>query len=321
MCDTPTNLSSDISVVMITRNRMRSLARALQELQQLPEQFPIIVVDNQSTDGTVAMIAHDFPDVQVVALDTNMGALGRNIGVEHAQTPYIAFCDDDSWWEPGALSRAIHYLEHYPDVGLIAGKILIRDERRLEPTSALQSISPLTPMVAMPGPAILGFLGCGNIVRKEAFVQVGGYNDHIYFSGEEELLGIDMAAAGWGLTYCQDIVGRHYPSKSRNMPRRDRMSARNVIQAAWMRRSWRHALTRTTRMIGYAASRPDKALGIVQGLLRLPVALRHRRVVPQWLEDQISQLEEQNESLRREAAARERQHNHDIQVGAAPINS
>lgn len=294
--------NSDITVVIVTRNRSGSLARTLRKLRENADSASIIVVDNHSTDDTPSMVARDFPEVQLVSLTTNKGALARNAGVERANTPFVAFCDDDSWWEDGAIQRAVRYFREYPRVGLIAGKILVNDERRLDPTSALQSASPLAPRVSMPGPAILGFLGCGNVVRKQAYLDAGGYNRHIYFSGEEELLGIDLAAAGWGLTYCQDIVGRHYPSMARDVRGRNRMGARNAIQVTCMRRPWRRAISITLKlMIRYAFDR-DKAVGVAWGVLRLPVALRSRRVVPDWLEDQIAQLEQQNEQIRRKCS-------------------
>jgi N-acetylglucosaminyl-diphospho-decaprenol L-rhamnosyltransferase len=300
-------LANKISVVIITRNRISSLVRTLTELTTQNEKFPIYVVDNHSADKTASVIREQFPEVNLIALKENMGALGRNIGVEHAKTPYIAFCDDDSWWEEGALSKAVRYFETYPDVGAIAGTILVKDQKRLDPTSALQSISPLTPYVEMPGPAILGFLGCGVMVRKEAFEQVGGYNKHIYFSGEEELLGIDLASAGWGITFCADIVGRHYPAPRTNMPQRYRMGARNRILVAWMRRPLKSALAKTAVEFKKVATNVAEVVGFMQGLSLLPRSLKYRQVIPWWVEEQIEMLEAQNTELARQASQKQRE--------------
>ena len=64
----------------------------------------MILVDNGSTDGTVAAVRDARPDLRVVRLGTNRGAPARNLGVRLAATPYVAFADDDSWWSPGALA-------------------------------------------------------------------------------------------------------------------------------------------------------------------------------------------------------------------------
>ena len=253
-------MQEKISVVIITRDRRASLVRTLRELTRLPETFPIVVVDNASADGTAAAVSQQFPRVRVVTLGRNRGAVGRNIGVRAAGTPYVAFCDDDSWWEAGALPRAVAHFDRYPRIGLIAGTILGQRERRLDPVSALQASSPLPQLVPMPGPAILGFLGCGVFVRTSAFLEVGGYNDKLRFSGEEELLGIDLAAAGWGLTYASDLVGCHFPSPERQMPRRYAMGARNRIWAAWLRRP-RSAAVRVTLKARKAAGRDGNLPG------------------------------------------------------------
>ena len=106
-----------VSVVVITRDRGAEVVRAVSELRALPEQPPVVVVDNGSTDDTVALLASLSPGVQVLEAGRNLGSAGRNLGAQHTGTPYIAFSDDDSWWAPGALDRAADLLDHHPDVG------------------------------------------------------------------------------------------------------------------------------------------------------------------------------------------------------------
>ena len=54
----------------------------------------------------------------------------------------------------------------------------------------------------LPGPSILGFLACAVVVRRSAFLDVGGFDDVVFFGGEEERVALDLAAAGWGLATC-----------------------------------------------------------------------------------------------------------------------
>src|SRR5690606_8110844 len=85
------------TVVIATRNRAPELARTLAELRALRPRPDIVVLDNASEDDTTA-VAGAFAGVTVVRLPRNLGAAARNLGVELARTPYIAFSDDDSWW-------------------------------------------------------------------------------------------------------------------------------------------------------------------------------------------------------------------------------
>src|SRR5690606_27535031 len=93
------------TVVVLTRNHRARLLRTLKTLQALPEGWPIIVVDNGSTDGTARAVGRHFPAVLLIRSRRNIGAAARNIAVAYAHTPYIAFTNDDSHWEPGARTR------------------------------------------------------------------------------------------------------------------------------------------------------------------------------------------------------------------------
>ena len=89
--------ASSCSVVIATQDRRPSLLRTIERLLALPEQPPVIVVDNGSSDGSAQAVRSAFPQVDVVGLDRNLGAPARNIGVRRATTPYVPFADDDSW--------------------------------------------------------------------------------------------------------------------------------------------------------------------------------------------------------------------------------
>ncbi|MGW9368055.1 glycosyltransferase, partial [Streptomyces albidoflavus] len=108
-----------VSVVVITRNRREELLRTLRLLRELPERPPVLVVDNASSDGTAEEAAARFPEVTVLRAESNLGAVGRNLAVARVRTPYVAFCDDDSWWEPGSLRHAADLLDARPRLAAV----------------------------------------------------------------------------------------------------------------------------------------------------------------------------------------------------------
>src|SRR4051812_26859434 len=63
-----------VSIVVLTFNRREEVLRTLSALAALPEQAPIVVVDNASTDGTAEAIVAHFPQVRIVQLPANVGA-------------------------------------------------------------------------------------------------------------------------------------------------------------------------------------------------------------------------------------------------------
>jgi N-acetylglucosaminyl-diphospho-decaprenol L-rhamnosyltransferase len=66
--------------------------------------------------------------------------------------------------------------------------------------------------------------------------------------GEETRLAYDLHAAGWGLSYCADVVAHHYPGPAGPGGRKARLAARNRVLTAWMRRPLPVSLAETARL-------------------------------------------------------------------------
>lgn len=273
-----------VTVVVMTRNRWPDLRRSLQH-----HRVPVVVVDNCSTDGTPALLGQHFPDVHVVKLGANAGAVARNIGVREARTPLVAFADDDSWWAPGSLAAAAEIFDHHPRLALVAGRMLVGDEESLDPVCHEMARSPLGIDPDLPGPSVLGFMACGAVVRRAAFVEAGGFDDVVFFMGEEERLALDLAARGWALSYVDSLVAHHHPSPVRDTTGRRALAARNRLLTAVLRRPWPVVARELGGLL--RDGRPGR-LAIAQALPRIPRALARRRRVPQPVEAGRRLLEE-----------------------------
>lgn len=280
-----------VGVVIATRDRADSLAVTLRRLLALPERPLVVVADNASSDGTRAMIAERFPEVRVLALPVNRGALARNDGVRALDTPYVAFSDDDSWWEPGALSTAARLLDAHPRLGLLSARTLVGTADAPDPLNDSLAGSPLGPAADLPGTQVLGFLGCAAIVRHSAFLDASGYHRLLFFGAEETLLAYDLAARGWGVAHCPEVVAHHHPAP---VPRAHRSAVvrRNELLTAWLRRPLPIALRRT-RDLAVAARRDSEARRALRAALaRLPTALRARKPLPPHIERAVRRVEE-----------------------------
>jgi GT2 family glycosyltransferase len=165
---------SDVAVVIVTRDRREIMLSTLARLTALDERPSVLVVDNGSRDGTAAAVRERFPQVGLLALTSDRGAAARNAGLRAVAAPYVAFCDDDSWWAPGALSRAAAALDRAPRVAVLAARVLVGRRETLDPVCALMARSPLPADAGLPGPRVLGFVACGAVVRRDAVLTVGG---------------------------------------------------------------------------------------------------------------------------------------------------
>ena len=94
----------------------------LARLATLPERPTVVVVDNGSRDGTVEAVRARHREVEVIALDRDRGASARNVALRALDAPYVALCDDDSWWAPGALARAARAMDAAPRVAVLAAR-------------------------------------------------------------------------------------------------------------------------------------------------------------------------------------------------------
>lgn len=281
-----------ISIVVMTRDRRDELLRTLARLVELPEQPPIVVADNGSTDGTVAEVRARFPSVRLLALDHNAGVRARNLAVEQVDTPYVAFNDDDSWWAPGALDAVADLFDDHPTLGAVTAHIRVEPDGRDDPTSVEMAQSPVTGAPDVPGVPVLGFLACATAVRRDAFLDVGGFEEHFHFVGEEELLATDLAAAGWEVRYVPGLRVHHQPSTSRDHPWRQRRGVRNTLWYLWLRRPLPRAAARTWRLLRRTPLRV--AVGGVADALRGGAwVARHREVVPADVERNLRLLDRQ----------------------------
>jgi GT2 family glycosyltransferase len=273
----------DVTVVVASRDRRDDL------LATLPRhEAPVVLVDNASTDGTVDAVRAAHPRVTVLPQADNLGAHGRTVGVERAGTPFVAFADDDSWWAPGALARAVEIMRAHPRLAVLNARVLVGSEERLDPICTAMAESPLGTPADLPGPALLGFIACGVMVRTEAFRAVGGFDPVVRFPGEEERLALDLVSAGWGIAYVDEVVVHHHPAASRQAPEvRQAALARSRVLTALMRRPWDDV----ARLLAHIVREPVGRAGLLQALRDVPAALRCRRPLPAGVLADVHRLE------------------------------
>jgi GT2 family glycosyltransferase len=268
-----------ISVVVLTHDRAGPLVGTLARLASLPEQPPVIVADNASHDDTVKLVDMLFPQVRVVQCGADLGAAGRNRAVACVRTDYVAFCDDDSWWEPGSLALAVKLLDGAPQVAVLNARVVTGESGVLDPRCRMMAGSPLT-AAGCTGTAVRPGVGSGLgpglgriiatyiagacVFRTAVFRAVGGYERRFGIGGEEALVALDVLNAGHAIAYCDELTVRRDASASAADPaatnpgrrrsdkrlasddaRRSedalqrRVLARNAAWVAWMRLPWR----------------------------------------------------------------------------------
>jgi GT2 family glycosyltransferase len=194
--------------------------------------------------------------VALLRSDRSLGALGRNLAVRNIDTPYVAFWDDDTRWQPGALTRAADLLDAHPGLASVTGRILVAPAMVEDPITPELRDSPVPGPAWLPGPAL------ASMFRVAAFREVGGFSPRLWLGGEEELLALDLATRGWWMCWVHDVVVEHAPSTSRDPRRRRQLGIRNTLWTAWLRRPLLSALRRTGTLL---RSTPRDGASVVAG--------------------------------------------------------
>jgi GT2 family glycosyltransferase len=272
------------TVVVITRDRRDSLLDVLARLCGLPLRPPVIVVDNASADGSADAVADRFPQVKLIRAAENLGAVGRNLAVDHVRTPYVAFCDDDTWWERDALERAARLLDAHPRLAVVTGRILVEPGGREDPIVPELRGSPVPGPAWLPGPALGSFLAGASMLRAEAFREAGGFSPRLGLGGEEELLSADLLSLGWYLSFAEDVVVHHAPSRLREPHLRRRDGIRNALWTTWLRRPVPSAVRRTGGMLRGLPRDRVTAAALLRAAGGVPWVIRERRPVPHRVE-------------------------------------
>ena len=136
-----------VSVIIPTYNRQRFIRQAITSvLQQTYLFYEVIVIDDASTDQTVALITQEFAQIRLICLPQNHGAAAaRNAGIAIAQGDLIAFLDSDDVWHANYLERQVHSWQSRPGCA-ISG---VAKLRYVFPVSTNCCPHPLTPALKL----------------------------------------------------------------------------------------------------------------------------------------------------------------------------
>ena len=196
-----------VSVVIAAFDGERFLATQLEALssQQLSGGFEVIVADNGSTDSTVEIARSFIPrlDVSVIDASTIRGqAFARNVGAGCARGESLVFLDQDDMVAPGYLEAMAQALDQAP---LVAAKMEIGE---LNPGWISQARE-IVQTVQLPEDPVPWGYGCSLGVRKQVFLDAGGFDTSLPYASEDVDLCIRLHDRGINIRFVDDAV-LHY---------------------------------------------------------------------------------------------------------------
>jgi GT2 family glycosyltransferase len=287
-----------LSVIIVSWNAKDYLRKCLKSLSyaQSKTAMEIIVVDNDSSDGSPEMVERDFPSVRLIRSGGNLGfAKANNIGMRISKGRYLALINSDVEVLGDCLGRLIDYCEEHPKVGM-AGPRVIGGDRKLQRTCRgfpgvwnhlcrALALDALFPRSKWFGGFLLNYwpqdslqpvdmlTGCFWLVRREALAQVGGLDERFFMYGEDMDWSRRFWLNGWQLIFVPSAEAIHYGgASSANAPVRFYIERHRADLQYWEKHHSRLAvicfyliccLHLTLRSLGYglafAAGARDRA--------------------------------------------------------------
>jgi len=212
-----------LTVGITTRNRPAALRRCLESLHILAPLAPrIVVFDDSSDQPASSLVAGIAPGWTVIRDERQVGYIaGRNRLMNDAATPYVLLLDDDAVvLSLASVEAAMAVLDRDGAVAAVGFAQAEQDgspwPERMQPGRGLQ-------------PVYVGsFIGFAHLLRRDAFLRLGGYRESFVFYGEEKDFCVRALDAGMRVVYLPGALVGHIPDAGgRSATRYVRFAIRN----------------------------------------------------------------------------------------------
>jgi glycosyltransferase involved in cell wall biosynthesis len=268
--------SPSATVVITTKNRKADLVTAVESALAQTARPQVLVLDDGSTDGTADLVREKFPTVKLDRVEVSRGLIvQRNRAAKLADGEILFSIDDDAAFStPNTVAQTLAEFDR-PRIGAVA--IPYIDVKR-------------SPQVKQLAPGATGifldftYIGTAHALRRDMFLQLGGYREFLFHQGEEMDFTTRMLERGWVVRLGRADPIHHFESPRRDFRRMDLYGRRNDVLYAWhnvpMPYFPMHLLVTTLKGIrfGLSVGRPLRMIqGLAMGYGAILHELAHRR--------------------------------------------
>jgi N-acetylglucosaminyl-diphospho-decaprenol L-rhamnosyltransferase len=210
---------SSVSVVVVTYNALPWIEPCLESVRGCE----LIVVDNGSSDGTPALVRRLFPEAHLIEQENRGLGAGLNAGMRAASGSRLLLLNSDAWVVGDAVAKLVGVLERDPEVAVVAPRLLNQDRtlqrsvrgfptpwrlateyfflRKLAPRSRLLNAFYGAGFRHDEERAVEFVKGAALLVRRQAFEQVGGFDERFFLFSEEVDWCYRFHEAGWKIVF------------------------------------------------------------------------------------------------------------------------
>jgi GT2 family glycosyltransferase len=180
--------------------------------------YEVIVVDNNSQDGTLKMLQEKFPTVQIIDNNENLGfAKANNQAMRRAQGRYFLLLNNDTFVFQDSLEKLIKFMDDDKSIGAVSPRLLNEDGK----TTQYQGSSLNKKIWNSAKPVPVKFIsGAAFLIRREAYEKIGGLDEKFFFYNEDLDWCLRLLKSGWKIYYYPQSIVIHYGGKSSKLIKR-----------------------------------------------------------------------------------------------------
>ena len=219
MLDKDKEIICRVSIIIVAFNNRDLLSETLHSLSnQTYRDFEIIVVDNNSTDGTSDLMKTAFPEISYIRSDENLGfSGGNNLGLMHARGEYVALLNNDAAAHPAWLGTLVKAMSEAPEVGICASKMLVFGTEVIDSagdgfSSTLKGFKRGEGMSSTSYDEyeyVFGACAGAALYRRKMLNEIGFLDDDFFLIHEDVDLNFRAQLAGWKVLYVPTAVVYH----------------------------------------------------------------------------------------------------------------
>ena len=206
----------DISVIIVSYNTAALTLNCLDSLRSARGEKEIFLVDNASTDHSVAAVREQFPTVTLIANSENHGfGAANNQALKTCRGRYVIFLNPDTAVREDALQKALSFMDAHPQIGMAGARILNPDGTLQESVSYRYPSEKFAhgETDGLPG-KIACVLGAFMIARKPLLDELGGFDEDFFLYGEDQDLAWRIREKGFSIGYIEDAEVFHWGGQS-----------------------------------------------------------------------------------------------------------
>jgi GT2 family glycosyltransferase len=288
-----------VSVIIVNWNGRQFLEPCLHSVEaQTFRDFEVIVVDNNSTDGSAELLERDFGWVRLIRNTDNKGfAAANNQGIAASAAPFVATLNNDTRPEPGWLSALVEAMKSDPGVGACASKMLFADRPGIINSAGIAMDRAGIAWDRLGGSRdrpddtapqeVFGACAGAALYRRTMLEQIGLFDADFFAYLEDVDLAWRAQAAGWRALYVPSarVTHHHSGTSIEGSPFKSRLLGRNKVwllakNYPWPQWVWYGPIVLAydlgSVMVALLQGDLNSAVGRWWGLLELPSMLRKR---------------------------------------------